>query len=391
MDINQLHQNASEYLIEGEADKAEELYKKILELVPNDEAALSALMDIYQENNKFQYYLTRANYNIANGKLEYGINDCKKALNIESESIEAREKLARLYKVTNNPLKAIDEFSKIIEIAPEHFPSYFELIDLYSRENALESAIEIALRGKEEFKRSELNFDDILGKLYFDLGDYKNALKSAQDKGLRIKILLQSEKNEEAKVLLDEINIDDINLNKEQKALYCMLWAQYYYNTRNFESAFDYINKYAEILGPTPISFQMKALCYEEMDDSFMAAYNFGYMNKALNKQDEALVEFNNAYNLNPTNKDVLIELAKLYEQNKEKYTAIDYWQKVYELDEDESARQILMDFYLKEGDNLMAQKYGAEIKTNSTNEYTAPTEEDEGILNKILNLFSKK
>ena len=170
-----------------------------------------------------------------------------------------------------------------------------------------------------------------------------------------------------------------------------MLKAQYSYNIKEFDNAFEFIDKYAEILGPNALSFQMRALCYEEKNDDFMAAYNYAFMNKAMGKFDEALVEFNNAYTINPTNKDVLIELAKAYENNKEKYTAIDFWQKVYELDEDKTAQSILADFYLKEGDMQMAQKYGAVVETKEESGYIEANEEDEGLLNKIINFFSKK
>ena len=389
MDVNTLHTKASEFMADGETDKAAELYNKILELVPNDEAALGALMDLYQETDRLKYYLARANYNIVNGKMEYGINDCKKALNIDASNIEAREKLARLYKVTNKPLKAIDEFSKIIEIDNNHIQSYVELIDLYVKEKALESAVNIAKKADETFKE-KANFNDILAKLYLDLGDYKKALEAVSDEVLKIKILLQDEQNEEAKKILDKYNPD--LMEKEQKGMYYLLLAQYYYNTKEFEKAFNAIEKYTSIMGPNPLSFQMKALCYEEKNDNFMAAYNWGYMNKALNKFDDALVEFLHAYSLDPKNKDVLIELAKLYEQNKEKYTAIDYWHKVYDLDGDETAKSILADFYYKEGDMMMAEKFGKETTSDNENseQYKEPEVEDEGLLNKVINFFSK-
>lgn len=388
MDVNELHIKASDVLANGDVDGAKELYERILTQVPNDEAALSALMDIYQETDKIRYYLTRANYNIVNGKLEYGINDCKKALNIDASNIEAREKLARLYKITDKNLKAIDEFSKIIEIDETHLMSYVELIDLYSKEKALESAISIAKKANDLFA-GKSNFNDVLAKLYFDLGDYDEALKVVSDEVLKVKILLQDEKNEEAKEILDKIDIT--HFENEQKAMYFLLKAQYSYNIKEFDNAFEFIDKYAEILGPNALSFQMRALCYEEKNDDFMAAYNYAFMNKAMGKFDEALVEFNNAYTINPKNKDVLIELAKAYENNKEKYTAIDFWQKVYELDEDKTAKSILADFYLKEGDMQMAQKYGAVVETKEETGYIEANEEDEGLLNKIINFFSKK
>lgn len=390
MDTNALHIKASEILADGDVEKAKEIYETILKETPNDEAALSALMDIYQDTDRLKYYIVRANYNIVNGKLEYGITDCKKALNIDASNIEAREKLARLYKITNKPLKAIDEFSKIIEIDENQITAYIELIDLYTKEKALESAINVAKKGNDVFG-DRSNFNDIEAKLYFDLGDYESALNVVSDETLKAKILLQDEKNDEAKAILDKLNPSI--MEKEKKALYYLLMAQYSYNTKNFDEAFKYIDEYIKILGPNPIGFQMKALCFEEKGDDFMATYNYAYMNKLMGKFDEALVEFNNAYTLNPKNKDVLIELAKLYEANKEKYTAIDFWQKVYDLDGDEYAKNILKDFYIKEGDFMMAQKYGAEaeLKENGAHSYDEPEVEDEGLLNKIINFFSKK
>ena len=390
MDTNALHIKASEILADGDVEKAKEIYETILKETPNDEAALSALMDIYQDTDRLRYYIVRANYNIVNGKLEYGITDCKKALNVDASNIEAREKLARLYKITNKPLKAIDEFSKIIEIDEMQIGAYIELIDLYTKEKALESAINVVKKGNEVFG-DKANFNDIEAKLYFDLGDYESALNVVSDETLKVKILLQDEKNNEAKAILDKLNPSI--MEKEKKALYYLLMAQYSYNTKNFDEAFRFIDEYTKILGPNPVGFQMKALCFEEKGDDFMASYNYAYMNKAMGKFDEALVEFNNAYTLNPNNKDVLIELAKLYEANKEKYTAIDFWQKVYDLDGDEYAKNILKDFYIKEGDFMMAQKYGAEaeLKENSAHSYDEPEVEDEGLLNKIINFFSKK
>ncbi len=389
MNIEELHETASKALIDGNSEKAEQCYLKILEEVPNDEAAITSLMDIYQDTDKVKYYLTRANYNIVNGKAEYGINDCKKALAHDAENIEAREKLARLYRATNKPLKAIDEFSRLIEIHPDYLLAYVELIDLYTSEKALDSAIETAIKANEKFGDTT-NFYDVLGKLYFDNGDYENALKVTKDSFLKAKILLQTEKNEEARELLNKLSA--IQGRKEETAMYNLLEAQYCYNTKNFDKAFEYIDKYSSIMGPNPISFQMRALCFEEKGDEFMAAYNWAFMNKAANKPDEALVEFTHAYSINPNNKDVLIELAKLYELNKEKYTAMDWWQKVYDLDGDETARAILYDFYVKEGDSAMAQRYMTEEEVQQKQaEDDIPEVEDEGLLNKILNLFSKK
>mgnify|MGYP003294741182 CR=1 FL=1 len=68
-----------------------------------------------EKDDKFNYYLARANVNIAQNKLEYAISDTKKALELNQEDLSARRKLARLYKVDGKNLKAIDEFLKLLE------------------------------------------------------------------------------------------------------------------------------------------------------------------------------------------------------------------------------------------------------------------------------------
>ncbi len=390
-DLQDIHNQASDAMADGDKEKAIELYNEILTIAPTDEIALGQLMDLYFETDKFQYYLMRANYNVVNQKFEHAINDTKKALNLNADSIEARIKLARLYRVANKNLKSIDEFNKIIELAPDTKESYLELIDLYIIEDAKESAVGIAKKAVDEFS-DDIGFKNILAKLYYDLASYEEALKFVTDRNLKAKILLQAGKNEEAKAVLDEMKPQI----KEEKAAYKLLLAEYFYNKNEYNEALNVVNEYINLIGPSAVSFQMKALCYEGLNNEFMAAVNFGYMKKAQNKNDEAIVEFNHAHSLNKKDKNVLIELANLYMGLGEKYTAMDFWNAVYELDGDSHAKTVLGDFYFSEGDYRMAEKYGkvreGKESPNAENKaYAEADEEDEGFLNKIINFFSKK
>lgn len=390
-DLQDIHNQASDAMADGDKEKAIELYNEILTIAPTDEIALGQLMDLYFETDKFQYYLMRANYNVVNQKFEHAINDTKKALNLNADSIEARIKLARLYRVANKNLKSIDEFNKIIELAPDTKESYLELIDLYIIEDAKESAVGIAKKAVDEFS-DDIGFKNILAKLYYNLGSYEEALKFVTDRNLKAKILLQAGKNEEAKAVLDEMKPQI----KEEKAACKLLLAEYFYNKNEYNEALNVVNEYINLIGPSAVSFQMKALCYEGLNDEFMAAVNFGYMKKAQNKNDEAIVEFNHAHSLNKKDKNVLIELANLYMGLGEKYTAMDFWNAVYELDGDSHAKTVLGDFYFSEGDYRMAEKYGkvreGKESPNAENKaYAEADEEDEGFLNKIINFFSKK
>lgn len=390
-DLQDLHQKASEAMAEGAREKAIELYNKILEEAPGDEIAHGQLMDLYFDTDKFKYYLMRANYNIVNQKIEHAINDTKKALNIEPDSIDARVKLARLYRISNKNLKAIDEFNKILELEPKYREGYLELIDLYTLEDAKESAVGIAKKAVEEFP-NDTELKNILAKLYFDTGAYDLALEVVSDDYLKVKILLSAGKNDEAKGVLDNIHAG----NKDQKAAKNLLLAEYYYNKSEYDNALNVIDDYIKTMGPDAVSFQMKALCFEEKGDEFNASVHFGYMKKAQGKNDEAVVEFNHAHSLNKKDKNVLIELANLYMNLGEKYTAMDFWNAIYELDGDIHAKEVLGEFYFAEGDYRMAEKYGKVREGKAMPDakdkaYAEAAEEDEGLIEKIIGLFTRK
>ncbi|MBQ9149910.1 hypothetical protein IJX73_03160 [bacterium] len=379
--LENMHQKAASLYEERKLDEALKLYEDIIKLNPADEVALSCVMDIYLElEDKFNYYLSRANVNIAQGKMEYAINDTKKALEINMENIDARRKLARLYKVDNKILKSIDEFLKLLEYDSNDLDAYFELVDLYIKEDSIESAISIARRAFEIFS-DNINVKNMLAQLYFRVNDFKAALEVVEDDLLRIKILLQDEQND---VAIENLNkIDYSKLNELQKRSYRVLKAQYLYNTKQFNEALAEIEEYVKLSTPDAVSFQMKALIYEELEDEFNSYLNWGFCKKLQGKFDEAIVEFDHAYQKNQKDKTVLIELANLYQRNKERFVAIEYWQKVYEIDKDEQAREILAEFYYSEGNFEKAEEYGKVIERKEEN-YV-------GLIDKIMALFAKK
>ena len=379
--LENMHQKAATLYEEKNLQEALNIYQNIIKLNPADEVALSCVMDIYLElDDKFNYYLSRANVNIASGKIEYAINDTKKALVIDNDNIDARRKLARLYKVDNKALKAIDEFLRLLELDSNDYDAYFELIDLYMKEDSIESAISIARRAYEIFKQMPA-VRNVLAQLYFKANDFKAALEVVEDELLKIKILLQDEQNEVANKLINEINV--ANLDELQKRNYYILKAQYLYNTKKFKEALVEIENYIKIATPDAVSFQMKALIYEELNDEFNAYLNWAFCAKTRGKFDEAIVEFSNAHQKNPNDKTVLIELANLYQKNKERFVAIEYWEKVYAIDKDEQAREILAEFYYSEGNFEKAEQYGKVVERKE--------DDSEGLIDKIMAFFAKK
>ena len=384
--LESMHQKAATLYEDKKLKEALAVYEEIIKtMCPNDEVALSCIMDIYLElDDKFNYYLARANVNITQNKLEYAISDTKKALELDMDNIDARRKLARLYKVDNKILKSIDEFLKLLEISPNEIDAYFELVDLYMKEGSIESALTIAHKGIALFPNNP-DLKNMTAQLYFKNNDYKSALEVVQDDLLRIKILLQDEQNEKAQEELSKIDYN--SLNKHQRIGYSILRAQYLYNTKDFDNALEEIEIYTQLNGPDALSFQMKALIYEEKNDEFNSHLNWGFCYKLQNKFDDAIVEFDNAYKENQNDKTVLIELANLYQYNKERYVAMEYWQKVYDIDKDEQAREILAEFYYSEGNFDKAQEYGKALEKKEEKQ----EEQFEGFLDKIMNFFAKK
>lgn len=387
VNLEALHQKALVEYENKNLDEALKIYEEIIRLCPNDEVALSCTMDIYLEkDDKFNYYLSRANVNIAQNKLEYAISDTKKAIELDVDNLDARRKLARLYKVDNKILKSIDEFLRLLELDSKQIDAYFELVDLYMKEDSIDSAISIAKQGLAQFP-DDINLKNMLAQLYFKANDFKSALDVVQDNFFKIKILLQDEQNEAAKSEIDKLNynkLDDI-----QKRSYHILKAQYLYNINEFEASLAEIDSYTKLASPDAVSFQMKALIYEGLNNDFEASANWGFCYRLQGKFDDAMVEFTNAYKINPNDKTVLIELANLYERNKEKYVAMEFWQKVYDIDKDSYAKEVLAEFYYSEGNFEKAEEYGKKLDKKDV-EKQQELENYTGLIDKIMNFFTK-
>ena len=85
-------------------------------------------------------------------KLEHAINDYKQAINCAQEDndiISARFVLGTLYEQEGNNVKAIDEYLKVIEHEDSHEEVYIRLANLYVKEDAIPSAIDVLERGRK--------------------------------------------------------------------------------------------------------------------------------------------------------------------------------------------------------------------------------------------------
>ena len=356
----------------NDIQKAIDLYNSILEQNPGDEVALGQLMDIYYDTDKFKYYLTRANLNSVQGLFEHSANDLKKALLIDATHAPARFMLASIYEREGKNLKAIDEYLRILDTNPDENEVYKRLSNLYIIEGSYEGAVEILTRGLNQVDDDEMS--DGLAKIYFHMSEYDKALEYAKSHFLRAKMLLQKGENEAA---LEEIN----KLSKG--APYYSLMAEYHYNKCEYDECLKNVDLYQQKGGDNAVIYQMKALVAAARDDDAKSHYYWGVCRMVRGRLEEALNEFLQSYQLEPNEKSTLEKIAQIYMDLDEQYPAMEFWEKVYNIDRDKHAAKILIDFYLKHGDYDAAAKYGFKKEEN--------VEADEGLLNKLLGFFKKK
>ena len=100
-------------LILEKTDEAANYYYEILKRDVANPLAYEQLMSIYENTDRYKYYIYRGNKNSIEGKLDFAVNDFKKALahanEDETQIVMTRLTLANLYRQLGQELKAIDE------------------------------------------------------------------------------------------------------------------------------------------------------------------------------------------------------------------------------------------------------------------------------------------
>ena len=148
-------------------EEAAEYYSKVLELDATNPTAYEQLMDIYFSTDKYKYYIYRGNRHSIEHQLEHAVNDYKKALPFaenDKQIVMTRFTIATLLEQVAGPMKAIDEYLKLLEYDETPEEAYIRLANLYIKENAPSSAADILERGiKKGFKGN--NIQEMLAQL----------------------------------------------------------------------------------------------------------------------------------------------------------------------------------------------------------------------------------
>lgn len=350
-------------------EEAAEYYSKILESDTTNILAYEQLMDIYVTTDKYKYYIYRGNLHTVEHKFEHAINDYRKAVNsaqIDSDMLNARFVLGTLYEQEGNNLKAIDEYLKVIDYENTHEEVYTRLSRLYEKENATGSAIEVLERAiKSGFNTT--NIKEALADLYIKNGNSEKAFDVTSDELTKVRCLLDTGKKSEAFEKLEQMESQYGHI-----AQFHSLKAQYYYMNGEFDKALESVEEFSKMEKNSPLTYQMRALIFEEKNDDYNAHLNWGKYNLVRGNKDIAINEFLNAYQLKGDDLDLLNTLAMLLEESGDKNHAMEFYERISKIDEtDKKALEKLADFRESIGDYGMQAEYLLKLykldKRNST------------------------
>ena len=254
-------------LLDNKEDAAK-YYSQILESDATNVLAYEQLMDIYVSTDKYKYYVYRGNLHSVEHKLEHAINDYKKAINAtqeDKEILSARFVLATLYEQTGQNMKAIDEYLKVIEHDETHEEVFLKLANLYLKEDAAGSAVEVLERARKQ-GFDTVNVNEMLSDLYIKNGSPERALEITSDELTKVKCLLDMNKTDEAIKKLEDMAEQYSHIGQ-----YHSLKAQYYYMKNEFDKALESVEEFNKITPNSPLTYQMRALIYENKNDDYNA------------------------------------------------------------------------------------------------------------------------
>ncbi len=318
-------------LILEKTDEAAFYYYEILKRDVTNPLAYDQLISIYENTDKYKYYIYRGNKNSIEGKLDFAINDFKKALaqagDDETQIVMTRLTLANLYRQTGNIPKAIDEFNLIIEHDNLNEDIFLQFADIYMNDGAYSSALDVLLRAKKKgFDSDRIN--EAIAAVYLKDGNAKKAVEYTKDELMKIQCMLELGEIEEAYNRLQALP-DKYKNN----AKYYTLQAQYYYSAKDYDKALACIEQYDKACPNSPLTYQMRALVYEDKNDEYNAHLNWGKYNILRKNIDIAVNEFLNAVQLKSDDINVLFTLADLLTESGETNHAAEYYERIAKLD----------------------------------------------------------
>lgn len=359
-DVELLTKLAHLALILGKKDEAKAYYGKILEIDPSSILAHEQLIDIFQSEDKFKYYLLRGNMHALQQQMSYAKSDYKKAIahaKDNAEALPARYLFASISESEEKFQEAIDMYLRIADDDEKNPMPYIKLAELYEKTEGIISSIQILERGLKDGGFEE--FKEILAGYYIRNSQPEKALKLTQNELTKARALMDLGRNDEAFNILDGVKEE----YAKQPLIHSLL-AQYYFQKNMYDEAFVQIEEYEKLAPNSPLIYQMRALIYETMEDSFNEHLNWGKYNILKGEKEVALNEYMTAYQFNTKNIEIIETIAVQLEGLKDYTKACEFWEKLVTLEPNNSnALQKLAIFRDSIGDYTGAMDYMERLK----------------------------
>lgn len=134
---------------------------------------------LLENPNNDSLYRERALVMVKEHQLDVAINDCKRAIKIDSQNVKNHLLLADVYFAANKTKLSKDKLEEIIKKFPHHTEAYLKLAELYYLVRQYDKAIEHvnkALKIDETLSKGYY----IKGNVYKEMGDTNKAISSFQ-------------------------------------------------------------------------------------------------------------------------------------------------------------------------------------------------------------------
>ena len=360
-DVDTLTRIAHVALILNNKVEAKQYYARILEVDPENIMAHEQLLDLFVDEDKFKYYLLRGNMHALQQQMSFAKNDYKKAISHakdQQEALPARYLHAGICEGQEKYQEAIDEYLRIADYDDKNPVVYIKLAELFEKTEGIISAIQILERGKRDNGFTE--YDEVLAGYYIKNSQPDKALAITKNELTKARALFDMGDNEKGYQVL--IGVKD---QYEKNSVFYSLLAQYYFQKEMYDESFDAINKFEELAPNSPLIYQMRALIYEQQNDSFNEHLNWGKYNILRGDKDVALNEYMTAYRFNNSDADLIETIASLLETDGDKTKASEFYERLADVDpKNTNALQKLVEFRESIGDNYGALDYLERLKT---------------------------
>ena len=197
IDIDTEFTKAIQYHKSGQLCKAEEIYKRILEVNPNHSDTLNLLGVIASQSGNNDIAVNLINkaiqYNHGNpvyyyhlgiilrnqGKSIEAINSYQKSLEIKPDYVESHNNIGVVFIELGELSKALSCFQKALEIKPEYAEAHFNLGTVFKRQDKQAEAISSFQRALE-INQNYTEAHNNLGAMFKEKGDFVEAISCFQ-------------------------------------------------------------------------------------------------------------------------------------------------------------------------------------------------------------------